>query len=287
MSYKHIDNLYKAQEILLFRECYAMEKIHGSSSHVIWHVNNNELGFFAGGEKHVNFVKCFNKDELKERFTALGQPDVIVYGEAYGGKCQGMSDTYGKELKFIAFEVKVGESWLSVRQAEEVVESLGLEFVHYRIIDATIDALDAEILLPSVQAQRNGCGTDKKREGIVLRPLMELTMNNGKRIVAKHKREDFKERKHVPKVGDQIKIMGDARKVADEWVTYTRLQHVLDKLGNPSDITKTGDVVKAMVEDVCREAEGEIIDNQATRRAIANLAARLYKDKIVKTMRNK
>ena len=29
MSYLHIDNLYKAQEIFLFRRCYAMEKIHG------------------------------------------------------------------------------------------------------------------------------------------------------------------------------------------------------------------------------------------------------------------
>lgn len=28
MGYLHIDNLYKAQEILLFRTCYALEKIH-------------------------------------------------------------------------------------------------------------------------------------------------------------------------------------------------------------------------------------------------------------------
>jgi intein/homing endonuclease len=29
MSYLHINNLYKDREILLFKECYAMEKIHG------------------------------------------------------------------------------------------------------------------------------------------------------------------------------------------------------------------------------------------------------------------
>lgn len=29
MAYAHIDNLYKDQTILLFRECFALEKIHG------------------------------------------------------------------------------------------------------------------------------------------------------------------------------------------------------------------------------------------------------------------
>ncbi len=29
MGYMHIDNLYKDQTILMFRECYALEKIHG------------------------------------------------------------------------------------------------------------------------------------------------------------------------------------------------------------------------------------------------------------------
>ena len=29
MGYAHIENLYKCQDILMFRECYATEKIHG------------------------------------------------------------------------------------------------------------------------------------------------------------------------------------------------------------------------------------------------------------------
>ena len=36
MGYRHIDNLYKDQRILLFRECFALEKIHGTSAHVSW-----------------------------------------------------------------------------------------------------------------------------------------------------------------------------------------------------------------------------------------------------------
>ncbi len=45
MSYLHIDNLYRSQDILLFRECYALEKIHGTSAHVAYH--NGEVKFFS------------------------------------------------------------------------------------------------------------------------------------------------------------------------------------------------------------------------------------------------
>jgi len=34
MAYLDIDNLYKEQRILMFKECYAMEKIHGTSAHL-------------------------------------------------------------------------------------------------------------------------------------------------------------------------------------------------------------------------------------------------------------
>ena len=58
MSYLHIDNLYKAQEILLFKECYAMEKIHGTSAHISF--NSGNVKFFSGGCKHGEFIKLLN-----------------------------------------------------------------------------------------------------------------------------------------------------------------------------------------------------------------------------------
>ena len=121
MAYQHIDNLYKNQNILLFNECYAMEKIHGTSAHISY--NNGEVKFFAGGGNHDNFVALFDKDDLKKFFgkTIVGNETAIVYGESYGGKQQGMSSVYGKEGKFVAFEVKVGDAWLNVPKAEAIV----------------------------------------------------------------------------------------------------------------------------------------------------------------------
>ncbi len=57
MGYLHIDNLYKNQEILMFKECYALEKIHGTSAHITW--NSPALTYSSGGEKHERFVALF------------------------------------------------------------------------------------------------------------------------------------------------------------------------------------------------------------------------------------
>lgn len=53
MGYMHIDNLYKNKDILLLKECYALEKVHGTSAYVIW--NGTELRFFSGGASYEQF----------------------------------------------------------------------------------------------------------------------------------------------------------------------------------------------------------------------------------------
>jgi len=64
-----------------------------------------------------------------------------------------------------------------------------------------------------------------------------------------------------------------------------RLLHVLDKLGNPLDMKATGSVIKAMVEDVCREAEGMIVDNKVVRKAIGQRCVVLYKERVQSSFR--
>ena len=278
MGYLHIDNLYKAQDILLFKRCYALEKIHGTSAHIHW--SGAALTFFSGGESHERFSKLFNADTLIAQFTERfgSTAGVTVYGEAYGGKCQGMSKTYGSDLKFIAFDVKVGDVWLAVRQAEDVVAHLGLDFVFCEEIPAELEAIDAARDKDSYQAIRNGMGEGKIREGVVLRPLVEVTMNNGSRIIAKHKRVEFGERATIPDVDPaKRQMMGDAQSIADEWVVPMRLVHVLDKLGGELTIQRTGEVINAMIEDVMREAYGEIVDSSHIRKAVGGKAARLYR----------
>lgn len=287
MSYLHIPNLYRpeAQKILDFKTVYVLEKIHGTSAHVAW--RDGAVRLFPGGESLERFSAIFGAalpsvESLAERFRAtFADAAVAVYGEAYGGKCQGMSKTYGPTLSFVAFDVKAADKWLAVPQAADVCAKLGMPFVWWDLVEASVQSMDAARDRDSEQAKRNGIVEPRIMEGVVIRPPFEVALNNGERLIAKHKRPEFAERKTIPNVDPAAReIMENAQAVADEWVTPMRLSHVLDKLGNPSSHKDIAAVVAAMVEDVTREASGEIVDDKAVRRAISGAAVKLYKAKI-------
>src|SRR5262249_1028658 len=148
----------------------------------------------------------------------------------YGGKCQQMSNTYGKTLKFVAFDVAIDGKWLTVPNAHGFVEWLGLEFVDFALVSTDIESLNAERDKPSTQAIRNGIAEPKIREGVVLRPVSEWTDHRGNRVIAKHKREEFAERGR-PKVEldpSRREMLANAEAIALEWVTPMRLEHVID-----------------------------------------------------------
>jgi hypothetical protein len=277
MGFMHISNLYKDQRLLMFREVYALEKVHGTSAHVGW--AGGRLSFFSGGENHTRFVDLFDALALDAAFIEMGHDTVTVFGEAYGGKQQGMSKAYGPNLKFVAFDVRIGDSWLAVPQAEDVVKKLGLEFVHYVKVSTDLAALDAERDAPSVQAVRNGITEPQHREGIVIRPLVEMHTNSGERLIAKHKRDEFRETKTPRKVVDasKLQVLQDAERVADEYVVPRRLEHILQKFPTGVNQEHTRVVLNAMLEDVLREGSGEFVDSKLVRQAIFRKTAELFK----------
>lgn len=313
----HISNLYKDQLILALKRCYALEKLHGTSADVEWKCNpsnkaQRQLVFHSGGESHNRFVGLFDVDALKAKLTDLGldpDKDLCIYGEAYGGSQQGMSETYGKTLKFGVFDIQIGDLWLAVPQADEMAQKLGLEFVPYAETSTDLKDLDAWRDAPSMQAVRNGVsqfipGFDvlvdsdkpvehsiplggivvnaKRREGVVLRPLFEIRLNGneeaGHRLICKHKGDEFKETKTARPVVDPAlqQVMTDAVAIAEEWVTAQRLSHVLDKLPGHS-IERMREIILAMTEDVLREGKGEIVETEAVKKAIGKKAAEMYK----------
>lgn len=279
MGYLHIQNLYRDQSILLFRECFALEKIHGTSAHIRW--ADGQVHFHNGGEKRERFMALFDSAALAAAFAEIGHPTVTVFGEAYGGSQQGMSHRYGKTLKFVAFEVQIGGAWLAVPQAADVVAKLGLEFVDYARVSTDLEALNAERDKPSTQARRNGVEGEQPREGVVLRSIVELMRNDGSRIISKHKRDDERETKSPRQVVDPAKqvVLDQASAIADEWVTPTRLDHVIQHLtvdGAAPGLERTRDVISAMVDDVVREGAGEIVDSREARAAIGRKAAELF-----------
>lgn len=312
MKLDHIDNLYKAeaQKILLFRECYALEKIHGTAASVSYDPLQDKVIFQSGGEKYNNFIALFDEEKLLEAFRNSSAPKdkrINIFGECYGASQQGMSNTYGKSLKFIAFDVQIGESWLDVPNGEKFANDFGLEFVPWTKVSTDLAALDAERDAPSVQAIRNGVsmivpeGADfdcpagtkvepygkfgdrivnpRKREGVVLRPLIEVRTNSGDRVMAKHKGAEFQETATPRPVVDPSKmiVLDEANAIAEEWVVKERLLHVLDKIEGERDMKLIPKLLPAMQEDVRRESKGEVIWSDAVAKAIGKKAVELYK----------
>ena len=276
----------------MFRRLFALEKIHGTSAHLTWKQDTGNLHLSPGGGSAATFQAMFDIPTLKTALRDLVGKDCTIYGEYYGGGGAAgmkMSATYGKVAKFVVFDIEVTgadqegnprDCWLSVPQAADLAGKLGLEFVHYEEIDATVEAINAVRDADSVQAVRNGCGPGHKREGVVLRPLMELTKNNGERVICKHRRSEFVERQNgEPEPGidpAKLQVLEDAQAIANEWVVPRRLEHVLGKLAPNLTIRDTGTVVRAMVEDVTREAAGEAVIGKEAITAIGRKAAELF-----------
>lgn len=280
MGYLHIANLYKEQDILLFRECWALEKVHGTSAHILYR-RGEPLVFFSGGASHKVFSALFDEKALLERFEALGHTEVVVYGEAYGGSMQGMKATYGDKLQFIVFDVMVSNLWLSVPDMAQVATGLGLEVVPFQRIVCTLENFDELRDRPSEVAERRGMGSSKRREGVVLRPLIDLRKNNGSRIIVKHRLEEFSERATPQKIMDpaQLAVLTEATAIAQEWVTPMRLTHVLDKCPG-SDMSHVPQLIAAMVEDIYREAKGEIVESKEAVTAIGRRTAILFRERL-------
>lgn len=255
-----INNLY--QDTYILTDCgpeiYAMEKLDGTSAHISW--NSNELKFFGGCVKHEIFTALFNKEELIKKFSAAAEKlelPIIIYGEAYGGKIQKMAETYGPNLRFTAFDVKHGETWLDVPSADSLVKEFDLEFVDWERGPATIEWVNSKRDQDSTQAIRNGIGPGKIREGVMLRPLIEQEYR-GNRVMAKHKRKEFSEHKNHREVSaEKLKANADAQSVADDWVTEQRLfKHVLPNLNPPAiDLKDTPRVIIALREDVKKKVK--------------------------------
>ncbi len=296
MSYIHIENAFRYPDIFLFREVYATEKIHGTTSHISWNPEDKKLNVHAGAGAHKDVCAFLKLDALKERFAAKFLINkVTVYGETYGGKLQHMFETYGDVVRFVAFDVMINGRWCSVPEAEKVVVDLGLEFVHYDKTECTIEKLNAFMNAPSVQAVRNGIVGDKAREGIVVRPLVELTKSNGDRIICKHRRPEFRETKserELREIADvdpaKFAILEKAQEIADEYVTERRFSHVFEKLGILAPTIKDSRVIiEAMLADIKRESSGEVVWSKEAEASVGRSTAALFKEFLKTKQKNK
>jgi hypothetical protein len=76
MGYRHIENLYKNKMILMFKECYAMEKIHGCLK------KGTLIKLSAGEERPIEKIKAgdcvVSFEEKTKNFVKAEVAKVII-----------------------------------------------------------------------------------------------------------------------------------------------------------------------------------------------------------------
>ena len=131
--------------------------------------------------------------EYGEGATDLVKPEVecIIFGETYGKGMQKPGGRYCKDhLKFICFDIKVGNTWLKRDAVEDICKKLSIDVVPYlgeMTLDEAIEKVKYGFLSqvsedPTLEA-----------EGVVLRAPLGILDRMGRRIITKVKTADFRD----------------------------------------------------------------------------------------------
>ena len=167
------------------------EKIDGTNIRIHW--DGFRIAFAGRTDKAVipahlmeKLNEIFMKPEVGELFEqTFGEKEVILFGEGYGNKIQGVGSQYRNDVGFILFDVMVNGNWRSRENVGKIAECFGLEVVPVVLTGTINQAVEFVKNNP-----KSTIGT-AYMEGVVGRPSVELQDRNGKRVIVKIKSRDF------------------------------------------------------------------------------------------------
>lgn len=173
------------------------EKVDGTNIRIIWDGHRIEWRGRTNSAQMPKMLEAylqetFGTEAMEQMFEqAFGEKEVIIYGEGYGAKIQKDGGNYLPDSNsFIVFDILIDGFWLRYDDMKAVADSLGLDTVPLVAVD-TVERMAQKVRcdgLPSIVAQGR-C----EMEGVVGKPLVPLYDRQGKRIVVKIRKADFKE----------------------------------------------------------------------------------------------
>lgn len=140
------------------------------------------------GSTDIGLDLAFNPYTFHRLFG--GEGNICLYGEGYGAGIQKVGAEYSDEQKFILFDVKVGNWWLSKDSVADIANKLNLHMVPYHGIDTLAGMVD-NVATRANNPPRSRYGT-ALIEGYVGTPLVPLYTRKGERIIVKVKYKDFR-----------------------------------------------------------------------------------------------
>lgn len=301
--YPDIALLPRRPEIMSVKRVIATEKLHGSNFRVHFPLGITNIAEIQYGSREIEngpgvdfplkvAMQWFQtRPELLEKMLEVvksyGFSEVTVFGEAYGPgiHAKGVKYTNGSDMLFRAFDIMVGENFLTHTLFVEVVDKMGLP--HVPVVwagEPTIENFDALLDQPSAEAIANGVTGVNFAEGVVLRTDPLLRDVFGQWLIVKHKGKKFSEVKEPKEV--KTFVAGPANIIAAKYITEGRIQNAIGRLhdrGQPlTNTMKDMPVLLAeLAADVHKECEPDergTVDNDKTfLGAVSRVLGPLYK----------
>lgn len=132
----------------------------------------------------------FYTNEVEELFEQLfGDKEVILFGEGYGTKIQGVGKQYREDNGFILFDVMINGNYQSRKTVEEIAKAFGIDVVPIVLTGTLEDGYKYVMSHPTSVIAKD---PTLYMEGVVARPHVELKDCCGNRIIVKIKWKDFK-----------------------------------------------------------------------------------------------
>lgn len=165
------------------------EKVDGTNIRVIW---DGSQVIFKGRSDNAQ-MPVFLFEHLQRTFTpnimtaAFGDSTTTLYGEGYGARIQKGGGLYiPNGVRFILFDVKIAEWWLQWNNVKAIAAALNIPWV------PELGVMPLQAVAELVSTGLQSLLKDGIAEGVVVRPKIDLTMRNGKRVIAKLKGSDYK-----------------------------------------------------------------------------------------------
>lgn len=167
------------------------EKIDGTNIRIMW--DGHKITYGGRTERasipaHLmnKLVELFGNEETEQLFEQIfGEKEVILFGEGYGAKIQGVGGLYRSDVSFILFDVMINGNYQSRECVELTAKQFGLEIVPILFEGTLQEGVDYVKTKPMSTIGK------APMEGLVARPKVELQDRCGNRLIVKIKVRDF------------------------------------------------------------------------------------------------
>ena len=262
-KYNSIENSYREKEINEIRENIdentiftVTEKCDGSNFSFISDGNNvivakrtsvlNNASLFDSDIMYENYKD--NVLKLARYLKNQNINEVQIFGEHFGGLYNGKTDKgYSKIQKrvqyipytdFIVFDILVTQNnnkyFLNWDEVKELATKFGFKVVPELFRGTFEECLKYPNLFNTKIPEMYGLEPieDNIAEGVVIKPLEDLRLKNGSRIIIKNKNDKFKEKGRGKLQKVQVQLNKEEKEILNEMTKYfeiSRIQSVLSK----------------------------------------------------------